>query len=100
MVKLHVKRTRSTPAYTLTTHRHQKMTYTAFYVASAVSRALDASGFLTNGFSKACTGQKESPPREDLGNSGLLFAALCCCHTSWKMSGRPGSWHVPLNSTF
>lgn len=73
MVKLHGKRTRSPPAYTLTTHRHQKMTYTAFYVASAVSQALDASGFLTNGFSKACTGQKESTQ----GGPGQLRTALC-----------------------
>lgn len=48
--------------------------------------------------------EKESPPGPELGNPDLFLATLCCCHTSWKMSGRPKGWlyhlTVPFNFPF
>lgn len=48
-------------AYTFTAHSLiRKQFQPTFYVASAISQTLDASGVLPNGFSRACTGKRES----------------------------------------
>lgn len=57
--KLCGNKSKSVQAYTLTTHSLvRKCLQPTFYVASAISQTRDASGFLTNGLSRAQAGQK------------------------------------------